>query len=95
MDDIVIGSENEDEMMESLAIVFERLAKYNLKIQLSKIRFFQRELKILGVIFSGNGKRIDPEKIQAIDTFPEPKNIKDVQRLLGMLCYLSSFIPNY
>jgi hypothetical protein len=38
MDDIVIGSENEDEMMERLAIVFERLAKYNLKIQLSKIR---------------------------------------------------------
>jgi hypothetical protein len=95
MDDIVIGSENEDKMMERLTIVFERLAKYNLKIQLSKIRFFQRELKILGVIFSGNGKRIDPEKIQAIDTFPEPKNIKDVQRLLSMLCYLSSFIPNY
>jgi hypothetical protein len=33
MDDIVIGSENEDKMMERLAIVFERLAKYNLKIQ--------------------------------------------------------------
>jgi Reverse transcriptase (RNA-dependent DNA polymerase) len=95
MDDIVIGASNEAKMFERLKIVFARLAKYNLKIQLHKIRFFQRKLKILGVIFSAQGKQIDPEKIQAIEAFPEPTNLKETQRLLGMLCYLAAFIPHY
>jgi hypothetical protein len=33
--------------------------------------------------------------VQAIENFPEPTNLKETQRLLGMLCYLAAFIPHY
>ena len=46
--------------------VFERLNKYNLKIQLTKSKIFTNKLKILRVIFSKQGQTIDPEKIAAI-----------------------------
>jgi hypothetical protein len=36
MDDLLICANSADEMTENLIQVFERLAKYNLKIQLSK-----------------------------------------------------------
>jgi hypothetical protein len=35
---------------------------YNLKIQLSKTKLYEKELKILGMIFSKTGRQIDPEK---------------------------------
>jgi Reverse transcriptase (RNA-dependent DNA polymerase)/RNase H-like domain found in reverse transcriptase/Integrase zinc binding domain/Integrase core domain len=95
MDDIIVGGYDEDDMTQKLKILFKRLARFNLKIQLNKIRFYQKELKILGVVFSAEGRKIDPAKVEAINTFPTPNCVKDVQRFLGMLTYVASFIPNY
>jgi hypothetical protein len=95
MDDLLICANNEEEMTERLCIVFDRLAKYNLKIQLSKTKLYEKELKILGMIFSKSGKQIDPDKVKAIDQFPEITNLKQCQSFLGMVNYLSSFIPHY
>jgi len=82
-------------MVQNLITVFERLKKYNLKVQLSKSKLFEKELKVLGVIFSQNGKRVDPARIEAIDRFPPIKTLKDCQRFLGMLAYICGFIPHY
>ena len=95
MDDIVIGAENEDDMAEKLILLFKRLAEFNLKIQLSKVKFFQKSIKILGIIFSRNGKQIDPSKIESITNFPPITSLKKCQQFLGMVNYLSSFIPHY
>jgi hypothetical protein len=40
MDDLLIGASDADEMTKHLQIVFKRLAKYNLKVQISKAKFF-------------------------------------------------------
>jgi hypothetical protein len=95
MDDLLIGASDADEMTKHLQIVFKRLAKYNLKVQISKAKFFEPELKILGVIFSRTGKRIDPDKIKAISDFPPITTLKECQRFLGMLAYINSFIPHF
>jgi hypothetical protein len=95
MDDILIGAENEDEMADHLVLVFNRLAQYNLKIQLTKSKFYKTEVKILGVIFSKKGRSIDPAKIKAIQDFPKITTLKSCQAFLGMLAFLSSFIPHY
>jgi Reverse transcriptase (RNA-dependent DNA polymerase)/RNase H-like domain found in reverse transcriptase/Integrase zinc binding domain/Integrase core domain len=95
MDDLLICGNTEEEMAENLCIVFERLAKFKLKIQLSKTKLFERQLKILGMVFSKAGKQIDPEKIETINNFPEITSIKQCQSFLGMVNYLSSFIPHY
>ena len=34
------------------------------------MRLWEDQVKVLGVVFSGKGKRIDLAKIQAISTFP-------------------------
>jgi hypothetical protein len=95
MDDILIGATNEEEMADHLILVFNRLALYNLKIQLTKSKFYKTEVKILGVVFSKKGRTIDPAKIQAIQKFPKITTLKSCQAFLGMLAFLSSFIPHY
>ena len=38
-----------------------------------------------------DGIHVDPEKVKAIREFPQPKNITELQRLLGMLNQLAKF----
>ena len=73
----------------------KKLSAYNLKIQLSKMRLWEDQVKVLGVVFSGTGKRIDPVKIQAISTFPAIDTLKMTQSFLGMCAFISSFITHY
>ena len=62
---------------------------------MSKVQFFESELKLLGVVFSKAGKKIDPVKVQTITECPEPKTVKQLQRFLGMVNFVSGFIPHY
>jgi len=95
MDDILVGASNNEEMVDHLIIVMQRLVKFNLKIRLSKTHFFVKEVKVLGVIFSAVGKRIDPSKVKAISDFGPIDTLKKAQAFLGMLAFVSSFIPHF
>ena len=95
MDDIHVGGRTEEEMFENLKIVMDRLYENNLKIRLSKTKFFENKCKLLGLIFSPVGKQVDPAKVAAIQNFGPIDTIKKVQCFLGMLAFLSSFIPHF
>ena len=65
VDDLVLASaadKNGSEIENHLAAIemfFSRLESANLKINLSKCTFFQREIKFLGQIISAKGRRVD------------------------------------
>ena len=52
-------------------------------------------MKLLGVIFSREGVRADPQKVQAVQDFPELTSKLSAQRFNGLTNYLSEFVPNY
>ena len=95
MDDIHVGGTTKEELFNNLLQILERLHKFNLKIQLSKTKFYVKSVKVLGVIFSAVGKRIDPDKIAAIKNFGEIDTLKKCQSFLGMLAFIGSFIPHF
>ena len=95
MDDCIVCGNSEEELCENIKAVFTALHKYNFKLQLDKMKLFKREVKILGLIFSKNNRKIDPSRIKAILDIPIPTTVKETQRLLGCLAFLSSFIPHY
>ena len=45
-------------------------------------------------MLSADGVKQDPKKVEAIITMPTPANREDLQRFLGVVTYLSKFIPN-
>ncbi len=95
MDYLLLGGVDHEDLLKNLKTVLKRLAQYNLKIQLSKTKFYVKEIKVLGVIFSAQGKRIDPDKIKAIDKFNSIDTLKKTQTFLGMLAFLSSCISHF
>ena len=82
MDDILVGGFDQDDMTNKLIILFKRLAAHDLKIQLSKAKLLENELRLLGVIFSANGKRTDPAKIEAIYKFPKIYTLNPTERCM-------------
>lgn len=52
-------------------------------------------LKILGHLVTAEGRRPDPEKVEAIRNLSIPKNLKQLQTFLGMVAFYAKFIPNF
>ena len=65
----------------------------NLYAKLSKCEFDKEEVKFLGHIISGSGVSTDPKKIKSIKEWP--KNVKEVQRFLGLCNYYRRFVRNF
>ena len=47
----------------------------------------------MGHILGADGLQADPEKIIAICEMPCPTDVQGVQRLIGVVTYLSKFLP--
>jgi hypothetical protein len=54
-----------------------------------------QEGKLLGHIVSRDGIKIDPKRVEAIDTINIPRNRKEIQSFLGKIIFLRRFILNF
>ena len=52
-----------------------------------------REVPFIGHVATSEGLPADPAKVRAIREMPRPENVAAVQRILGMVQYLSKFLP--
>jgi hypothetical protein len=54
-----------------------------------------REGKLLGHIVSAEGVRIDPSRVEAIQTLSLPRSRREVQYFLGKINFLRRFVSNF
>ncbi|XP_059061148.1 uncharacterized protein K02A2.6-like, partial [Achroia grisella] len=94
IDDILIYAIDKKQHDEILKKVLDRCRHINLKLNKNKCKFGLDEIKYLGHRITKNGLCPDDSHISAIKNMPIPKNKKDVERFLGMITYVSTFIPN-
>jgi len=95
LDDIIIFSTSLTEHLNSLQLVFSKLAEANLKLQLDKCEFLKKEASFLGHIVTPNGIKPNPLKVKAIVSYPIPTKVKEIRAFLGLTGYYRKFIPNY
>ena len=50
-------------------------------------------IKFFGCLYDANGVHPDPGKVNAVHTLPAPTNVTELQEFLGLVTYLSPFIP--
>ena len=93
-DDMILASENEKEHDHLITTVLERARANSIKFNLHKIQLKKSEVTYMGNIIGNGVVKPDYEKVRAIVEMPAPTCKKDIQRLLGMLNYLSQYIPN-
>ena len=95
LDDIIIYSKTVQEHFELLQEVFRRLREAGLKLCGPKCQFFMPSIKVLGHVVSADGISCDSEKIDAVKEWPEPTDVKELQRFLGFTGFYRRFIQDY
>ena len=91
VDDLLCMSEKFEDHMQHLDEVLTRFENHGLTLNLAKLAFFRQSVKFLGHILAPEGIRPDPSKIEAIHSFPAPKNTKQLRGFLGLINYYSKF----
>ena len=77
-----------------LKMLFQRLEQRNVKLNKDKLNLCQSSVKFYGHVLTNKGWQPDESKISAIRNYPKPLNSKAVHTFIGMVNYLSRFVPN-
>jgi hypothetical protein len=95
-DDILIATETEEKHDQLLQEIMNRAKKYNVKLNIDNFQYKVKEVKFLGHIpvFNEFGVKPDADQVKTILELVDPKNVTELQRILGMINYLRDFIPN-
>ncbi|KAL0159196.1 hypothetical protein M9458_042921, partial [Cirrhinus mrigala] len=95
-DDVLITGQGETQESaerdhdEKLKAFLARCREKGIKLNAEKFKLRQREVAYIGHLTS-DGLKIDPDQVRAITHMQKPTDVKAVQRLLGMVNYLSKF----
>jgi hypothetical protein len=66
LDDILVFSKNEEEHINHVRVLLEKLRTVGLYAELEKCIFHQPQVEFLGYIISGEGLSMDPKKIRTV-----------------------------
>ena len=95
IDDVVVFSKTWEEHLEHLRAVLTALQQAGLTLKLPKCQFGLKEVKHLGHIIGGGQLRPDPEKLDAIQSYPRPVTKSQVNSFIGLASYYRKFVPNF
>ncbi|XP_011670764.1 uncharacterized protein K02A2.6-like [Strongylocentrotus purpuratus] len=93
-DDIVVFGKSEAEHDQNLHHLMSKAVKYGLQFNSGKCSIKVNQISFFGMIYDADGVHPDPHKVEAIKSMSPPENKSQLREFLGMITYLSPFIPN-
>lgn len=94
-DDILVYSRTLEDHHHHLELVFKCLVTHQFFLKRSKCTFAKPSIAYLGHIVSASGVGPDPEKIQAMVSWPQPQSVKQLRGFLGLTGFYRKFVRNY
>ena len=92
-DDITVHGCTEAEHDACLQNLMQIVHKYDLVFNPQKTHVKAPAINFCGCLYNADGVHPDLGKVDAIHTLPVPKNVTKLQEFLGLVTYLSPFIP--
>ena len=95
VDNVLVGTETEEGHDEIVEEVLKRLEENDLYIKPEKYVWKVWKIGFLGVVIGFDGIEMEKEKMDGVLSWPEPKNVKDIRKFLGLTNYYRRFIKNF
>ena len=94
-DDVGIAGTDDKDHNNKLIQFMNRAQVSGLCFNSKKCNIATSEISFFGNIYSKDGLRPDPTKVKDLQNMPSPTSKEDLQRFLGLMTYLSPYIPNF
>ncbi|GAB1598786.1 hypothetical protein Ahia01_000155800 [Argonauta hians] len=93
-DDVLIHGSDYEEHNKNLDAFLVRCCERNIKLNPDKFQLRMSEISFMGHLITKDGLHSDPEKTRAINEMAPPCSLEELRRYLGLVNYLSKFLPN-
>ncbi|XP_058459398.1 uncharacterized protein K02A2.6-like [Malaya genurostris] len=94
IDDFLIYGETEEEHDRALKAVVQRIDELGIQLNHHKCKFKKTEIIFLGHKLSEKGALPSDDKIESILSCRAPKSREELRSFMGLVTYVSRFIPN-
>lgn len=94
LDDVLVTGRTDDEHLQNLRKVLQRIKESRLKLKQEKCEFFKPSLVYLGHEISATGLQPSKKNVEAIMEAPEPKDVGELRSFIELLSYYGKFLPN-
>ncbi|TYK16437.1 putative gag-pol polyprotein [Cucumis melo var. makuwa] len=91
-DDILVYSNNHEDHLQHLRKLFQVLTKTELYINPKKCTFLTKEIVFLGFLIKERKIGMEAKKVEAVQSWPAPTSVKEVQAFLGLVSFYRRFI---
>lgn len=94
LDNIFVFSNTVKDHKRHLGLVFDKLRTAKLYLSTTKCNIYSKRFECLVHVINDQGLHADIDKMTKVQEWPTPQNYNDVQRFLGLVQYLASFMPD-
>jgi len=95
IDNILVATDTKEGHNELVKEVLRRLEENDLFVKPEKCKWKVREVEFLEVVIGPRGVEMQKEKIEGVLNWLAPRNVKEVQKFLGLANYYRRFIKNF
>lgn len=95
LDDLLIHAKDWPEMLVRLRQVLSAISNAKLTLKITKCEFGKSQLEYVGFIIGNGQVQPGPRKVDAIENFPNPRNVHEVRRFLGLTSFFRRFVKRY
>jgi len=92
IDDILVATDTEERHDKLVEEVLKRLEENDLFMKPEKYKWKVREVEFLEVVIGSREVEMQKEKMEGVLNWLAPRNIKEVQKFLGLVNYYRRFI---
>jgi len=95
INDILVATDTEEGHDKLVEEVLKRLEENDLFVKPEKCKWKVRDVEFLGVVIGPKGVEMQKEKVEGVLNWPALRNIKEVQKFLGLVNYYRRFIKDF
>ena len=93
VDDIIVAAPDLDTLEQRVDTILSRCAEQGITISLKKFKISD-EVSFAGYVIGKEGVKPDPERLEAIAAFKQPKNVSELRSFMGLAQQLTTFVPD-
>jgi len=95
VDNVLVGTETEEGHDEIVEEILRRLEENDLYVKPEKCIWKVKKIRFLKVIIGPDQIEMEKEKVNGVLSWPDPKNVKNLRKFLGLANYYRRFIKDF